>query len=351
MAKKTGKAASKARRAATKKKKKSSSSSSSSKSSSSSSKSSSSGKYETTDGKKFSNKSDATAHQRKLNSSGKGVGTTYDKTTGRGSSSYKEPEKKEKEKEEKSDYVRADDSELRNSEEFKALGKDDQEAVLAVFKAVASNDAAQANRLAQAFKTATKLNAPYFNEQLRLAIDAIERGYVEIEKEAEYKEMQLKRRRDDVRADYEKRKEFLTLEEASDMRSIERQYTTELEDTRQMLAATGKSSSSQRVQKEEILESTFGDLRASTRRKFAFEQDAEATNVARTDRDTQAELARLEELTKAGKLDFLRKGEEQVGSKNLPRLDANYKPLGNIYGDIERNRIEDTLNSAVSFVF
>lgn len=300
--------------------------------------SSSKGKrYETTDGKKFSDKADATAYQRDLNTKGKGRGLK------------KEEEKKKKE--DPTDYVRADDKELRNSAEFMALGKDDQEAVLSVFKAVAGNDAAQANRLVGAFKAATKLNNPYFNEQLRLATDAIERGYVEIDKEEEYKEMQLKRRRDDVRIDYDKKKEYLTLEQASDMRAIERQYTTELDDTRQNLAATGKSSSSQRVQKEQILESTFGDLRSSTNRKFAFEQEAEASNVARTDRDVSSELARLAELTKAGKLDFLRKAEQQVGSKNLPRLDANYKSLGNVYGDIERNRIEDNLNSAVSFVF
>lgn len=340
MAKKTGKAASKAKRAAQKAKE-----TSKKKSPSSSSSKSSVARYETTDGKKFKDKADATAHQRALNAAGKGRSSTTTKET-------KEPEKKKEET--KSDYVKADDTELRNSEEFKLLSKDDQDAVLAVFNAVASNDAAQANRLASAFKAATKLNDPIFNEQLRLATDAIERGYVAIDEEADYKEMQLKRRRDDVRADYEKRKQFLTLEQASDLRSIERQYSTELEDTRQSLAATGKISSSQRVQKETMLEDTFGDLRSSTNRKFAYEMDAEDTNVARSDRDVQAELARLHELTKTGKVDFLRKAEEQVGSKNfsrLSRLDPNYKPLGNIYGEIPRNKIEDTLKAATSFVF
>lgn len=318
--------------------------------------SSSSKKYQTTDGKKFSEKSDATKHQKDLNAKGVGKGSSSDKTTGTGKSTYKESTKEEKkrEKEDKSDYVRADDSELRNSDEFKALGKDDQEAVLAVFNAIANNDAAQANRLAGAFKAATKLNDPFFNEQLRLATDAIERGYVAIDEEEDYKEMQLKRRRDDVRADYEKRKEFLTLEQASDLRAIERQYTTELDDTRQNLAATGKTSSSQRVQKESLLEESFGDLRSSTNRKFAFEIDAETENVARTDRDIQSELARLSELTKAGKLDFLRKAEERVGSKNLGRLaglDPNYKALGDVYGEIPRNKLEDTLSAATSFVF
>lgn len=100
-----------------------------------------------------------------------------------------------------------------------------------------------------------------------------------------------------------------------------------------------------------MLEESFGDLRSSTNRKFSFDLGLEENNVQRTDRDVQSELARLSELTKAGKLDFLRKAEERVGSKNLPRLDSTYKPLGNVYGEISRNKIDDTLKAATSFVF
>jgi len=248
-------------------------------------------------------------------------------------------------------YVAADDGPLRSSAEFKALSRDEQDAVLAVFNAIAANDVAQANRLVTSFKAATKMNDPFFAEQLKLAVDAIERGYVEIDKEAEYKEMQIKTRLQDLKKDYEVKKDYLSLEQASVLRGIERQYETDLEDTRQNLAAGGFSSSSRRIKKEQYLEEATGDLRESTNRKFAFDQGNEDRMFTRSERDTQRELARLTEITNAGKLDFLRNAEKQVGSKSLPKLDGSYSPLGNIFGEIARNKMEDTLSAATSFVF
>jgi len=290
------------------------------------------GKYETTDGKSFSDKAQATAHQRALNS---GKGAT---------------EEKEKEKDDE-DYAKADDTGLRNTAEFKALDKEDQEAVLAVFNAIATNDVKKANQLADSFRAASKINDPIFKEQLMLAVDAIERGYVEIDKEAEFKEKQMKTRLEDVKKDFLAKKEFLTLEQASQLRGIERQYTVDLEDTRQDLAVRGMTGSSRRIQKEKLVEDSYGDMRESTNRKFAFELQAEDNQVARSDRDTQRELARLAEITKAGKLDFLRRAEQQVGSKNLPNLNTDYKPVGGLYGDIGRDSLQNTLSAATSFVF
>ena len=309
-------------------------------------KSSTTNRYETTDGKKFSDRAAATAHQKSLTASGKGAGTSYDVNT-----SAKTTVKDKAKDTPKDSYEKADDTELRNSVEFKALNTDDQSAVLAVFNAIASNDSAQANRLTSAFKAATKMNDPFFKEQLRIATDAIERGYVSIGDEADFKEKQIKQRLTDIRTDYAAKKDYLSLEQASQMRSIERQYSTDLDTTRQDLAASGKSSSSQRVQKEKLIEDSYGDLRESSGRKFSFDQNAEDQNLSRNERDTQSELSRLSELTKAGKLDFLRKAEQQVGSKALPSLDTSYNPLGNVYGEIPRNKLQDTLSAATSFVF
>lgn len=346
--KKTGKAASKDKRAKQKEKDKKKAPSSSS--SSSSKNTSSSGRYETTDGKKFSDKNDASAHQKKLNASGKGKGSSFDvnlKTT----PAKEEKKEKEKEKEDNSDYERADDTELRNSPEFKALSGEDQESVLAVFDAVASNDSKKANRLAKAFEAASKINDPYFAQQLRLARDAVVRGYQSITDEADFAERQAKTRLQDLRKDFETRKEFLTVEEATQIKAIDRQYETDLEDTRQNLAANGFTSSSRRVQKEKILDEATGDIRSSTRRKFAFEMTGDEDNIQSSERDTNRELGRLAELTKAGKLEFLRKAEEQLGSKNLPRLAGAPDALGGIYGDLPEQKLKNTIDAAMGFVF
>lgn len=333
--KNTGRNKSTANRAAQKEKDKKKSSSSSNK------KAPDKGRYETTDGKKFTSKSDATAHQKKLNAKGQGRGTVDEKP--------KKPADTTEEEDE--DYTRADDTELRASPDFQALNSEDQEAVLAVFDAVASGDAKKANRLAQAFEAASKINEPYFAQQLKLARDAVVRGYKSIEEEADFAEVQAKTRLQDLRKDYDARKEFLTVEEATEIKAIDRQYETDLQDTRQSLAARGFTQSSQRVEKEKLLEDATGDLRTSTKRKFGFELAGEDRDLQRGERNTSRELARLSEITKAGKLDFLRKAEEQLGSKNLPRLSNAPGALGGIYGDIPEQKLKNTIDAAMGFVF
>ena len=244
-----------------------------------------------------------------------------------------------------------DPSELKKSAEFKALSSEDQQAVLAVFGAVASNDQKQAARLTDAFKAAAKINDPYFAQQLNLAVDAIERGYVSIDKEAEYSEMQLKRRQEDLEQDYQSKKDFMSLEQASVMREIQRAYDQNLENLQNNLAATGFTQSSRRAKKEAFLNEATGDLRESKNRSFAYEQSKEDAALARGQRDTASEVARLKELTEQNKLDFLRKGEEQVGSDNLPRLSGAPDKLGDIYGSIPEQKLQNTISAATSFVF
>lgn len=240
---------------------------------------------------------------------------------------------------------------LTSSAEYKALSKEDQDAVLAVFNAVANNDQTQANRLAEAFKAASKINDPYFAQQLRLATDAIERGYVELDKQAEFEETQIKRRLDDLKNDYATKKNFLSLEQASVMKEIERNYTENLGALQENLAASGFTQSSRRIKKEAILDEVTGDLRTSKNRAFAFEGEQADTALARGERDTAAEIQRLKELTEKGKLDFLRKAEAEVGTKNLPTLSGGPAPLGGIYGSLPEEKLSNTIAAAKSFVF
>jgi len=245
-----------------------------------------------------------------------------------------------------------DDSDFKNSSEYKALSDEDQQAVLAVFGAIAGNDATQAQRLTEAFKAAGKINDPYFAQQLRLATDAIERGYVSIDKEAEFAEQQLVTRLADFKEDFENKKEFLTLEQSTALRGIERNYTQELDTLQQNLSATGFGSSSRRAKKEGFLNEATGDLRESTNRSFAYQQEQGELALGRSQRDTAKEVARLKEITKEGKLSFLRDAEAEVGSKGLPDLGVGApSELGGIQGSLAEEKLQNTINSASSFVF
>jgi hypothetical protein len=248
-------------------------------------------------------------------------------------------------------YKGYDATNLQKSASFRALNKADQQAVLSVFNAVASNDKKQAERLIKGFETASKINDPYFKQQLRLATDAIKRGYTAIDDEADYSERQAKTRLRDLKEDFERRKDFLTVEEATQLKAIERQYEQDLDTTRNTLASAGFGSSSKRIEQEKLLDEATGDLRASTKRKFAYEIDNSRDNLQRETRDTNREVRRLNELTKANKLNFLRKAEEQVGTANLPRLSGAPSPLGDVYGSLPEQRLKNTLESALGFVF
>lgn len=330
-----------------KKKKKSSSKSNSSESSNKSTSKSTTKKYQTTDGKKFADKADATAHQRKLNAQGKGRGTASDKT--------KEDTKtkiKEKIDEDSVDTNGYDETELKNSESFKQLDEDRKQAVLAVFQAIASNDTERANQIMSAFEASTAVSDPFFKQELRLAKDAIERGFVAIDKEEEFRTKQLQRNLADVQADLATRKDQLSFDEQSALRDIERQYTNTIKETRQNLASTGKTFSSERDLTEQLIEESTGQMRESTKRQFGLQNLELQRTGERTERDTQAELERLAEVTKQNRIDFLRTGEAKVGTKNLSSIyTGTLKPLGDIVGDIPQRQFEDVLRGTQNLIF
>ena len=244
-----------------------------------------------------------------------------------------------------------DSSEVENLSGFKDLNADNKEAILAIFGVVAGNDKKKAEKMIEAFAATSALNDPYFDQRLRIATDTIERGYVKIGDEEDFREQQLSNRLKDFKKDYDNKKEFLTLEQASAMRGIERQYEQDLSATQQNLAASGFGSSSRRVKKEGYLNEATGDLRESTNRNFSYQQEQNQLNMDREARNNSQEVERLNELTAAGKLDFLRDAEAQVGSGNLPSLSGAPDELGDIYGSLPEEKLQNSISSATSFVF
>ncbi|MDQ5955612.1 MAG: binding 1 protein, partial [Patescibacteria group bacterium] len=206
-------------------------------------------------------------------------------------------------------------------------------------------------KLVAAFKAAEKLADPYFKQQIRLASDAVERGFVQVDKELEFEEMQASRRLKDLQDDIATRSEYLSLEEQNALKGIEREYKTTLDTTRQNLAASGFGSSSKRADTEQLIDESTGDLRESTKRSFG-QQKLDANNqLVRGQRDIQSEVQRLKEVAKQSKTGLFRKAEEELGTSGLPKLNFDVNPLGGMVGSINEDKQNDILGAVRNLVF
>lgn len=337
-------------------------------------------KYEAKDGKKFSTHDAAAAHNKELDKKGGSskspssgsskaptVNYTYDsrKET---ASQYNARIAKEREAvaaytakqtktpaETKAEKVTQAGGlsleQLLNDSEYKGLPSDQQEVVKAVYMAIGENNAESAGKLVAAFKAAEKLADPYFKQQIRLASDAVERGFVQVDKELEFEEMQASRRLKDLQDDIATRSEYLSIEEQNALKGIEREYKQTIDTTRQNLAATGRSSSSVRAETEQLIEESTGDLRESTKRSFG-QQKLDANNqLVRGQRDIQSEVQRLKEVAKQNKTGLFRKAEEQLGTSGLPKLNFDVNPLGGLTGTINEDKTNDIIGAVKNLVF
>lgn len=344
-------------------------------------KSSSSKKYESKDGKKFSTRDAAAAHNKELDKkSGSSKSTSSSSSSKAPTVNYTYDSRKEtasqynariaKEREAVAAYTAKQTKtpaetkgeketvkgglsldQLLNDQEYKGLPKDQQEVVKAVYMAIGENNAESAGKLVAAFKAAEKLADPYFKQQIRLASDAVERGFVQVDKELEFEEMQASRRLKDLQDDIATRSEYLSIEEQNALKGIEREYKQTIDTTRQNLAATGRSSSSVRAETEQLIEESTGDLRESTKRSFG-QQKLDANNqLVRGQRDIQSEVQRLKEVAKQNKTGLFRKAEEQLGTSGLPKLNFDVNPLGGLTGTINEDKTNDIIGAVKNLVF
>lgn len=232
------------------------------------------------------------------------------------------------------------------------LPDDIKQIARATFSAISTNDLEYAKRLVEGIKEATKYADPYFKAQTRLAIDALERGFQDADDDLEYNEERLSRQLEDLRKDTQGARELLSLEEQQELAELDRQLSSSLDATREEMASLGFTSSSRRARKEQITQETFGGLRETKQRQFAFKQQTLADTLTRGERDTAAEAERLRELAKSDKLKLLRETEETVGSDALRGTSlGGLKPLGNVTGSLQNERAREIADLASSFVF
>ena len=238
------------------------------------------------------------------------------------------------------------ETELKNS----GLPDDQQEAIRALYDSISTNDRSKMEGYVSALKAGLELADPVFKAQSRVLLDELDRSIKGKENDVAYRENQLRTTLSDLQRDLGSSSEFLGLEEQNDLKALERQMGEDLTGLRDNLAASGLTSSSIRSRKEEILNESYGDLRESKTRSYKQQQESLTNQGTRGQRDTEAEIARLQELLKADKLSLISDTEKEVGSQGLK--DAGYETvLGKLPGNIEQKKYDYADQFARSFVF
>lgn len=235
---------------------------------------------------------------------------------------------------------------LQNMLDQAGLSDDQKSAIDLVYEAIANNDRSLMERAKAAMAAATEFSDPFFKAQARLAIDALDRSLTGREDDLSYREQQLSNTLNDLRNDIQSAGDYLSFQQQQELKSLERNYEQQLQATQEDLAARGFTSSSVRSKKEQLLSDTYGDLRQSSNRSFTERQNQLTNTLGRGERDTQAEIERLRQLTEQGKIDDLRKTEEYLGTDALKGIGYNDNLLGNLPGELDRQKVQDAMSFA-----
>lgn len=243
-----------------------------------------------------------------------------------------------------------EDTSLFNSEGYKSLTTDQQSVVKSIFDAVSTNDEDSKAKLEQALTKAKEYADPYFKAQVVVALDTLTRGFASEDADLSYNERSLNQKLSDLRELTSTAKDFLSLEQQADIKQLEQEYATQLENTQNDLASAGFGDSSKRTKTENLLTTTKGDMVESTNRSFAQRVKSLDTTLNTSTRDTSQEIERLRAISADKKTELGRKVEGYVGSKNLPTTQG-YNPLGGVTGSAEQNYYQDIINATQKFVF
>lgn len=230
------------------------------------------------------------------------------------------------------------------------LSADQKQAINAIYHAVSTNDANYAQKISQAMATAATYSDPYFKAQVSLVTDALARSLSSKEGDLQFQETQLSNTLNDIKQQIASSKDYLSFQQNQELQDLARKYSVQLESTQNDLAARGFTSSSNRTNAEKLLSDANSGMVESTNRSFANQVGQLDAKDAQATRDTALQVANLQRLTEAGKLDALRSAESQTGTNTLSNLGYTGL-LGGVGGEIPAAQTKDQLNFATSLLF
>jgi len=93
-------------------------------------------------------------------------------------------------------------------------------------------------------------------------------------------------------------------------------------------------------------------MRESITRRIGEQVRRAETGATTGVRDINSEIVRLQELAEQGKLDLARQAESTLGTAGAATIPGNtVAPLGEIYGSLPAQQLQDTINASTQLIF
>lgn len=192
----------------------------------------------------------------------------------------------------------------------------------------------------EALDEATKQADPYWKSYLLVTQDQVQRAVDTEIKNTQTEVEKNQRIIDQLKENLSSNKEFLTLEQQSDLATLTRNYEVQQEQTVQGAADAGLTFSTKRKIAEQRLAEANTGLVESTTRKYN-KQIADLTTQAESGSlEAQKEIEDLQRRLGQRVTGIGREAEAKLGTTNLPAIEG-YKPLGDISGSLYEQKTKD----------
>lgn len=234
---------------------------------------------------------------------------------------------------------------IRNSEAFQSLPDDMKKMAAYNYTIQTENDKVAAERLNAALEEAKKQADPYWKGIVRITQDELTRGVSDVETDYQTTKQKLEKQIKELQEDLASGKDYLSLEEQSELANLEASYEQDLKKLGETAASKGLTFSTIREEAETQAEEENQALVESTQRQYGYKQKELENEVLRGVDTAKINLeaagkAKTSDITKLG-----RTAEKYLGSSNLPGI-SGYNAMGDVTGTMEQDKVQDIFTRA-----
>jgi hypothetical protein len=223
---------------------------------------------------------------------------------------------------------------------YKNMSSEQQEFIAYNYKIGKSDSKEDIKIYQEALDEATKQADPYWKSYLLVAQDEVQRSVDEAIKTTESEVEKNQRLIDSLKENLASNKDYLSLEQQSDLATLAQNYEVNQENLVQGAADTGLTFSTKRkIAEQRLAESQTGMVESTTRKYNKQIRDLE-TEAARGNTEAQKEIEELQRKLSSNITSIGREAEAKLGSENLPAI-SGYTALGDVSGDLYEQKTKD----------